>query len=98
MFGFRAYYLHGKLQLVLASGEEPWNGMLVATERDHHEAILTEFPLLTAHPILGKWLYLREDQDKFEQVASNIVNYVAKGDPRFGILPEKRKKSRSKKK
>jgi hypothetical protein len=29
--------------LVLCSGEEPWNGLLIATEREFHDAIRQEF-------------------------------------------------------
>ena len=29
MFGCLAVYLHGRLSLLLTSGEEPWNGLLM---------------------------------------------------------------------
>jgi hypothetical protein len=34
MFGCLAMYLHERLMLALASGEELWNGLLILTE--HH--------------------------------------------------------------
>jgi len=43
MFGCLAVYLHGRLMLVLASGEEPWNGLLIPTDHQFHDSILKEF-------------------------------------------------------
>ena len=34
MFGCRGCYLYGRLVLVLAAREEPWNGLLVPTEKN----------------------------------------------------------------
>lgn len=40
MFGCKGCYLHGRLVLVLAArGKEPWNGLLVPTERRHHPSL-----------------------------------------------------------
>jgi len=43
MFGCLAVYLHGLLSLLLSSGEEPWNGLLIPTERRFHDGIRTGF-------------------------------------------------------
>ena len=69
MFGGKSLYLDGKLMLYFTAGEEPWRGVLVCTERDHHAALLAEFPELSLHPILPKWLYLQESANRFESVA-----------------------------
>ncbi|MBA4372742.1 MAG: hypothetical protein C0402_07735 [Thermodesulfovibrio sp.] len=96
MFGCLAAYLHGRLVLVLASGEEPWNGILIPTEREFHPAIQGEFSAAAEHPVLKKWLYLSESLEDFESVAADIVEAVLRNDPRFGVEPGARS-SRKKK-
>ncbi len=92
MFGARGCYLHGQLVLVLASrGREPWKGLLIPTEREHHASLIDEFPELRVHPILGKWLYLQEDTEEFEELASRLVILMARDDPRIGVVPKPRK-------
>ncbi len=39
MFGCLAVYLHGRLSLLLTSGEEPWNGLLIPTDHQFHDSI-----------------------------------------------------------
>ncbi len=97
MFGCRACYLHGLLVLVLADGEQPWNGLLVATSTQHHNAIRVLFPELAPHEVLGKWLYLSAERNDFEQVAQNIVKAVARPSELFGVVPrEQTRKSKAK--
>lgn len=89
MFGCDAFYLFGRLQLVLCDGEaEPWRGILLATDKAQHAALQIEFPLLKPHEVLGKWLYLAEDHDDFEMVAQRLVQRIASDDPRIGVEPE----------
>ncbi len=76
MFGCLAIYLHGRLMLVLASGEEPWDGLLIPTEHQFHDAIQKEFSDVVQHSVLKKWLYLPEATEDFETVASDIVEAV----------------------
>jgi len=96
MFGCLAGYLHGRLVLVLASGDEPWKGVLIPTERQFHPAIQVEFSAVAQHPVLKKWLYLSESSEDFESVAADIVEAVLRNDPRFGVEPGARS-SRKKK-
>ena len=60
MFGAKTVYLDGKLVAGFVAKEEPWRGLLVCTERAHHAALTADFPELTPHPVLPKWLYLPE--------------------------------------
>jgi len=90
MFGCLAIYLHGRLMLVLASGEEPWDGLLIPTEHQFHDAILKEFSDVVQHSVLKKWLYLPEATEDFETVASDIVEAVRMNDQRFGVEPQER--------
>ena len=94
MFGCEAAYLNGRLMLVLAAGEEPWNGLLVATGREFHSALQAQWKSLKSHPVLGKWLYLAQSDPAFDQVATAIVEHVWKGDPRIGVEPKPRKRKR----
>ncbi len=93
MFGAKAAYLDGKLMLCFCATEEPWRGVLVCTDRAHHPDLRTEFPGLTPHPILPKWLYLPEAHGQFEALAVRLVILARQRDPRLGVLPRPRKKS-----
>ena len=87
MFGAQACYFNELLVLVLSDSEEPWRGVLVPCEREHHAAIVREFPALSPHPILPKWLYLPESTPTFERDAEAIVQRIQALDARFGIIP-----------
>jgi len=97
MFGCLAIYLHGRLLLVLASGEEPWNGLLIPTEHQFHDAIVKEFQEVVQHSVLKKWLYLPEATEDFETVASDIVEVIRMNDLRFGVEPKERVSKRKRK-
>lgn len=86
MFGCLAYYLHGKLVLVTSHDKEPWRGLLMPTERECHESLLNQFPQLKRHPVLGKWLYLAEGTEEFEETARALVGFIRDSDPRFGVI------------
>ena len=97
MFGCLAIYLHGRLMLVLASGEEPWDGLLIPTEHRFHDTIQKEFSDVVQHSVLKKWLYLSEATEDFEAVASDIVGAVGMNDQRFGVEPKERVSKRKRK-
>ena len=97
MFGCLAIYLHGRLMLVLASGEEPWAGVLIPTEHQFHDPIVKEFLDVVQHSVLKKWLYLPEATEDFETVASDIVEAVRMNDQRFGVEPKERISKRKRK-
>ena len=94
MFGCRGIYLHGRLMLVLSSGEEPWNGLLIATEHEFHDSIRGDFDYVVQHPVLKKWLYLAEASENFESVSMDIVEAIRTGDQRFGVEPKERKRKK----
>jgi len=109
MFGCQAYYLYGRLALVLASKEEPWNGLLIPTDKQFHNSIKKDFKGVVQHPILKefrdvvqhsvlkKWLYLPEATEDFETVASDIVEAMRMNDQRFGVEPKERVLKRKRK-
>ena len=97
MFGAKAAYLDGKLMLCFCAGEEPWRGVLACTAREHHAALVAEFPELTPHPILPKWLYLPETAERFEGTATRLVGLARRRDLRLGVLPQPKKRRASRK-
>lgn len=92
MFGALAGYFNGLLVLVLCDNdEEPWRGVLVPTERESHAALIAEFPAISSHAVLGKWLYLPERASSFESDAQRIVERIRRLDPRIGVIPERKR-------
>jgi hypothetical protein len=85
MFGFLTCYVHGRLMLALADKRPPWRGLLVPTERAHHAALRALVPALRVHPVLGKWLHLRDAADDFEESALRLVALARADDPRIGV-------------
>jgi hypothetical protein len=94
MFGCLAIYMHGRLSLLLSSGVEPWNGLLIPTDHQYHTSIIKEFNDVMQHPVLKKWLYLPEISENFETAALDIVEVIRMNDPRFGVEPKERTKKR----
>jgi len=92
MFGCEAAYLGGRLMLVIADGEEPWNGLMIATSREHHPSLLLEWKALKPHPVLGKWLYISQNHPQFEKIGTAAVKCILKNDPRIGVDPKPRKR------
>lgn len=95
MFGTKTVYLEGRLVLCLADKGEPWRGVLVPMEREHHDAVIADFPALAPHPILPEWLYLPETADSFETDAQSLVRRIKQRDLRIGIIPPAAKRKRA---
>jgi len=87
MFGGRAVHFDGRVVLFLAAKAEPWRGVLLPTEREHHASLIADFPALAPHPILAKWLYLPERAASFEADVARLVALIRRLDPRLGVLP-----------
>jgi hypothetical protein len=92
-FNMQAAWLDGLLYLAVASGEEPWNGLLVCTSHDRQAGLLHEYPALVPHPVLGKWLYVSQSHPEFETAVQDMVALARERDPRMGVVPGKRKRS-----
>jgi hypothetical protein len=90
MFGCDAAYLDGLLCLVAADREKPFNGLLVCTSHDRHAALVSELPALRPHPVLGKWLYVPQDDPSFEDTVEAVIALVLARDPRIGVEPKPR--------
>jgi hypothetical protein len=90
MFGCMACYVHGRLALLLTSGDEPWNGLLIPTDHQFHDSIHRDYRDVVQHPVLKKWLYLPESTEDFESDAQEIVEAIRMNDSRFGVEPTER--------
>ena len=109
MFGGLAIYYNGLMVLILT--EKPgdrdwkggkfsfdiWNGVLVATSREHHESLKKDFSALINHPLIEKWQYLPMADSKFEEQFDQLVELVMNNDTRVGIVPGAKKKKRKRK-
>ena len=91
MFGCDAAYVDGRLCLVVADRDAPWDGLLVCTAQDQHAALVAEIPALRAHPVLGKWLYVPQSDPAFEDAVQAITLLVRNRDSRIGVEPRPRK-------
>jgi hypothetical protein len=94
MFGSDAAYIDGLLCLVAADRGEPWNGLLVCTSQDRHAALIDEMPALQPHPVLGKWLYISQDESAFEEIVKRVTTLVRARDERIGVEPKPRRRSK----
>jgi hypothetical protein len=94
MFGSDAAYIDGLLCLVAADRDAPWNGLLVCTSQERHAALINEMPALRPHPVLGKWLYVPQEDPAFEIVAEKLTALVLARDPRVGVEPKPRNRGR----
>ena len=88
MFGADVVYIGGRQVLAMITGDEPWNGLLVCTSREHHESLIQEYPELSSHAVLGKWLYISQSNKNFEQTAERLTKQILEGDVRIGIEPK----------
>lgn len=100
MFGSLAVYYNGKMVLVLSESQgvrdyrgktypfDIWNGLLLPTDREHHSSLLSEFPSLSNHVVLPKWLYIPQSHKDFEKLAETFVDRIVEGDERFGIVAQ----------
>lgn len=91
MFGMEALYFEGKLVLVLGDKQEPWSGLLVCTHHETKGELQKDFPALTPHSILPKWLYLSERSPEFEEYAESLARLILRRDPRIGVEPKLRR-------
>jgi hypothetical protein len=96
MFGGLAVYLFGRQMMVLVeptkTGRWQWHGVLICTEHAYHPAIIGEFPQLTPHDVLKKWLFIDSKHADFESTLERVAEAIARDDQRFGIHPRPRKR------
>ena len=93
MFGGMAAFLFERQMLMLVeptkSGRWRWHGVLVCTDYEHHASIQAEFPALTPHAVLRKWLFIDSTHEDFESTMEAVARRVGANDRRFGIVPKR---------
>jgi hypothetical protein len=98
MFGGLAAYLFERQMLVLVeptkTGRWQWHGVLICTDHAHQASIRAQFPALTPHDVLRKWLFVESTHPDFEQTMDAVAKRMAMNDPRFGIPPRSEKPRR----
>ena len=97
MFGCLAIYVGRKIVLILRDkgGENPDNGVWLATTCDHHESLRAEFPNMRSIAVFGRaetgWQVLPASAPDFEESALHACDLVIGGDPRIGKIPKAKK-------
>jgi hypothetical protein len=103
MFGGMAVYYKGLNVAVLK--EDPgdktyrgkkfsfdiWDGVMIPTSREFHSLLQKDLPDLVPHPVLGKWLYLPQQTEHFEEIFAALIILIRRGDYRIGIIPAQKK-------
>lgn len=100
MFGAHAIYVREKIMLIMRNKitHPEANGIWIATEKEHHESLKKELPVIHSIYMLsdGKsetdWQMIPLEDDNFETYATRACELILKSDPRIGRIPKKRKK------
>lgn len=104
MFGGYAYYIDERLILTIfeSPGDRTykditcdfdiWDGCLFPADRDKHAQILALYPILVNHPVLPKWLYLPQQTEGFEDLATKIIRQIPRRIDIFGTYPKPKSK------
>ena len=102
MFGSHAVYVDRKIIFILRQKDDPKtrrdNGIWVATQPEHNESLLRDFPALRPIELFAArgrkgfygWLNLPDSGDGFEETALALCRLVIAGDPRIGKIPNAR--------
>ena len=102
MFGCLAVYIGERIMLVLRDKRDattPDNGVWLATTRDHHASLRSDFPNMRSIQVLGGgvtgWQLLPADAPDFEESAMHACELIAARDPRIGKIPGAKKPKRA---
>ena len=97
MFGCHAIYVGDKIVLIVRKKDtgKRDNGIWLATTKQHHDSLKSEFPEMRSIKLLGPgqtgWQVIPSDSTNFEESAIKICELVLKHDPRIGKIPEQKK-------
>ena len=80
----------GVLRNKNGSGVED-NGMWLATSKEHHQSLQTDFPNMRSIRVLGnggtRWQILPADAPDFEEATLRACEFILAGDLRIGKVP-----------
>jgi hypothetical protein len=101
MFGCTAVYVREKIVFALrhkAKKNDNYDGIWVATTREHHASLRRELPSLRSIAVLGvgdtNWQMLPLNAPDFEQSALAACALIRAGDPRIGKIPKRKVEKR----
>ncbi len=99
MFGCLAVYVGEKIVVILRekSNQAQDNGVWLATTREHHNSLRSEFPNMRPVELLGPvtgWQVLPAGAPDFEESALRACELILARDPRIGKIPKKKKHMR----
>lgn len=97
MFGCTAVYVEDRI--VFALRDKPTyprdNGVWLATTREHHASLRSEFPNMRSIGLLGKkvtgWQLLPAEALDFEESVVRACELICTGDPRIGKVPGRKR-------
>lgn len=104
MFGGFAYYVEQKMVLAIFEDEKTrtyknktapyaiWNGCMFPVEKHLHAEVLKQYPFLTNHYVLPKWLYLPAESENFQNNVEEIILQIRKRNEKFGVIPKSKNK------
>ncbi len=94
MFGCYAVYVRDKIVLILRNREDHQedNGVWLATDHIHHEALRRDFPAMRSIKLFGvketAWQNLPVKATDFEESVLLACTLIIKGDERIGKQPK----------
>jgi hypothetical protein len=100
MFGCYAVYAQHKIVLILRDKADfrHDNGVWLATNYEHHEALRKDFPSMRSIKLFGGkesgWQNLPSDALDFEEAVMKACGLILRGDQRIGKEPEPRRRKR----
>jgi hypothetical protein len=103
MFGCFALYVHNKIVLILRERKTSTkdNGVWVATSKEHHASLKSDFPSMRSIKILGgmksNWQNLPAEADDFEEMVIRACEMILRRDNRIGREPRRVSKAGKKK-
>ena len=100
MFGCTAVYVDEKIVLILRDKDDDDGGVWVAMEREHHESLRKELPVLRSIEIFGsgdsKWQVIPKSSPSFESLVLRACALVRARDPRIGCVPKPKRPKKPK--
>src|ERR1700733_13886092 len=102
MFGCLAVYVGDKIVLMLREKQKQKedNGVWLATTKEHHQSLQSEFPHMRSIQLLGKevtgWQVLPADAPDFESAALRACELILARDLRIGKIPKARRRPKPK--
>ena len=100
MFGCYAVYVDSKIVLILRNRDDfsDDNGVWLATNHEHHEALRKDFPSMRSIKMFGGnetgWQNLPYGAIDFEEAVLKACSLILKGDQRIGKEPKARRKKK----